>query len=125
MAFKVTKQDLKKSQLCPPGMHNFTLITVKESYLKPNGVTVQETEFETDAGYIVKVFFNSTVMTNLFEFVAAADKITFDLTTFEDMEIELKDYIGKKVSGSVSHETREGKTYAGIDNFYQEGKVPF
>lgn len=126
MAFKVTAQDLKKSQICPPGMREFTLVTVKESYIKQaNGVTVQETEFESTDGYTVKVFFNSAVLSNLFEFVAAADKVTFDPANFADREIELKDYIGKKVAGSVSHTVREGKTYPGIDNFYQEGKVPF
>lgn len=126
MAFKVTKSDLKKSILCPVGMHVFTLVTVEEMYLKPNGNSVQKCDFETDAGYTVPVWFNSVVMSNLFEFVAAADKVTFDLEKFEDMTIELKDYKGKKVAGSVSHrKTDDGKIVAQIDNFYEDGKVPF
>lgn len=126
MAFKVTKADLKKSILCPVGMHNFTLTVVEEMYIKPSGVSVQKCDFETDAGYTVSVWFNSTVMTNLFEFVVAADKITFDLEKFEEMNIELKDYKGKKVSGSVSHrKTDDGKLVSQIDNFYEDSKVPF
>lgn len=126
MAFKVTKSDLKKSILCPVGMHDFTLVVVEEPYLKPSGISVQKCDFETESGYSVPVWFNSVVMSNLFEFVAAADKITFDLEKFEDMIIELKDYKGKKVTGSVSHrKTDDGKVVAQIDNFYESGKVPF
>lgn len=126
MAFKLTKSDLKKSALCPPGMHPFTLVAVEEPYVSAKGVTVQKCDFETDSGYSVSVWFNSAVMSNLFEFVAAADKVKFDLDKFEAMEIELKDYKGKKVSGSVSHrKTDDNKVVAQIDNLYEDGKVPF
>jgi hypothetical protein len=126
MSFKVTKNDLKKSILCPVGMHSFTLVNVEAQYLKPNGVSVQKCDFETESGYSVSTWFNSSVMANLFEFVAAADKVTFDLEKFEEMEIKLEDYKGKKVSGSVSHrKTDDGKLVSQIDNFYEEGKVPF
>lgn len=126
MAFKVTKSDLKKSILCPVGMHLFTLVAVEEPYLKTNGCTVQKCDFESDKGYSVSVWFNSTVMANLFDFVAAADKVTFDLEKFEDTAIELKDYKGKQVTGSISHrKLDDGKLVAQIDNFYEEGKVPY
>lgn len=124
--FKLTKTDLKKSAICPPGMHALTLITVDEPYKKPSGIEVQKCEFETDNGHVVPVWFNSTVMTNLFEFVAAADKVAFNVETFTDTEVDLKDYKGKKVAGSVSHrKTDDGKIVAQIDNFYEDGKVPF
>lgn len=126
MAFKVTKQDLKKSITCPPGYHSFTLVNLEEPYVKPSGISVQKAEFESSAGYVVPTWFNSTVMANLFEFVAAADKVKFDMESFEDTEIELKNYLGKKVAGSVSHrKTDDGKIVAQIDNFYEDGKVPF
>jgi hypothetical protein len=130
MSFKLTKSDLKKSVLCPPGMHSFTLTTIDEPYLKTakNGTatTVQKCDFETNEGYTVSVWFNSVVMQNLFEFVAAADKVAFKLEDFTDTDVELKDYLNKKVSGSVSHrKTDDGKIVAQIDNFYIDGKVPY
>lgn len=126
MAFQVTKKDLIKSQKCPPGMHIFELITVDEPYLKDNGVTVQKCEFESDTGHIVPVWFNSSVMDNMFEFVQAADKITLNPETMGEMEIELKDYLHKKVAGMVSHgPDKNGKIQHQIDNFYNADKVPF
>lgn len=127
MGFKLTKTELKKTALCPPGMRDLTLITVEEPYIKPaNGCKVQKCEFESKDGYILPVWFNDSVMANLFEFVAAADKVTFDMDKFEDTDVELKEYIGKEVVGSISHrKTDEGKIVTQIDNFYQTGKVPF
>lgn len=126
MAFKLTKSDLKKSVLCPVGMHTFTLVNLGEPYLSAKGTSVQQAEFETDAGYSVSTWFNDKVTSNLFEFVAAADKVTFKIEDFTETEVELKDYKGKKVCGSVSHrKTDDGKIVAQIDNFYEEGKIPF
>lgn len=127
MSFKMTKADLKKSALCPPGMHAATLIEVEAAYVKPdNGNTVQKCDFETDAGYVISAWFNAKMMASLFEFVQAADKVTFNLETMEDMSIELKEYKGKRVTISVSHvKNKDGKINAQIDNFYEEGKIPF
>lgn len=126
MSFKLTKGDLQKSVLCPVGMHTFTLTVVEEPYVSGKGASVQKCDFETDAGYTVSTWFNDKVMQNLFEFVAAADKVTFKLEDFVETKVELKDYKGKRVCGSVSHrKTDEGKIVSQIDNFYEEGKVPF
>jgi hypothetical protein len=129
MGFKLTKADLKKSALCTPGMHSFTLVKVNEPYLKEgkNGpTTVQQCDFESAEGYVVPVWFNTVVMSNLFEFVAAADNVVFDMEKFEDVDIELKDYVGKKVAASVSHRVdNNNKPQAQIDNFYSADKVPF
>ena len=126
MSFTLTKTDLKKSALCPPGLAPITLVAVEESYLKPNGVTVQKCDFETDKGYIVPVWFNDKVPTNMIEYVQAADKITFDLENMSDFSFNPKEYIGKTCVGNISHrKTDDGKVVAQIDNFYETGKVPF
>lgn len=126
MGFKLTKDDLKKSALCPPGIHNFTLVNIEEPYVKPNGNTVQKCDFETDNGYVIPVWFNANMISSIFDFVAAADKVTFSLDTFSEMEIDLKNYKGKRVSGNVSHRADDNnKPQAQIDSFYAEGKVPF
>jgi hypothetical protein len=130
MSFKLNKEALLKSGLCPPGLIEATLVKVYPPYLKTakNGeaMTVQQADFETKKGYTVATWFNSIVMTNIFEFVAAADKVTFDPDTFADVDIELKDYVGKEVVISVAHgKTDAGRIVAQIDNFYQTGQVPF
>jgi hypothetical protein len=126
MAFNLTKKDLKKSATCPPGMHPATLIKVEEPYVKDNGNTVQKCEFETDSGYIIPTWFNANMTSSIFEFVAAADKITFDIDKFSDITVELKDYKDKKVAISISHRKGDdGRIMASIDNFYEDGKVPF
>jgi hypothetical protein len=128
MAFKPTKDDLKKSQKCPPGMHLGELVEVEEEYVSDKGATVQKCWFETNKGYQIPVWFNDKVMSNLFEFVEAADKIKLDMDTIEDMPpIDLKNYLHKPVAFSVSHNKSEkdGKIYTQIDNFFSADKVPF
>lgn len=130
MSFKLNKEQLLKSGLCPPGLTKSTLVKVYEPYLKDSKqgpMTVQQVDFETEKGYTIPYWFNSVVMGSLFEFVAAADKVTFNPDTMEDMDIDLKDYLHKEVVISVSHakSEKDGKIRAQIDNFYQEGKVPF
>ena len=129
MSFKLNKEALLKSGLCPPGLTEATLVKVYPEYLKESKqgpMTVQQLDFETKKGYTVPTWFNSVMMGNLFEFVAAADKVVFDPDTFAEVEIELKDYVGKEVVISVSHgKTKEGRVVAQIDNFYMVGQVPF
>lgn len=126
MSFKVTPQDVKKSQKCSPGMHIFTLVAVEEPYLSEKGNTVQKCDFESDKGYVVSKWFNNVFMGDLVEFVECADDINIDPEKMSDMDIELKDYIGKKVAGSVSHgKDKNNKMQANIDNFFSAKKVPF
>lgn len=127
MAFKVTAEDLKKSIKCPPGMHLAKLVTVEAPYFNEKQTEVQRVDFETDKGYSVPYWFNNKMTSSIFEFVQAADKVTFTPETMQEMEIELADYVGKEVAISVSHNKSEkdGKINCQIDNFYQAGKVPF
>jgi len=125
MPFTVNKQDLKKSQKCPPGMHLFTLTEVEDEYFNEKGTKVQRVDFESDGGYIVPYWFNDKFSSNLLEFIQAADGITLDMN-MEDLDIDLKDYKGKKVAGSVSHvKDKNNKIQAQIDNFFSPDKVPF
>jgi hypothetical protein len=124
--FKVTKEDLKKSQKCPVGMHVGTLVEVEEQYFNEKGTSVQKCVFETDAGYQVPVWFNDKVMSNLIEFVEAADKIKLDMATMADMDIRLENYKGRRVAFSVSHQKdKNNKMQSQIDNFFNADKVPF
>lgn len=128
VAFKPTKQDLQKSQKCPPGMHLAELVEVEEEYVsEKSGATVQKCVFETNAGYQVPVWFNDKVMTNLFEFVEAADNIKLSMDTIDDMPpIDLKNYLHKKVAISVSHvKNDKNQIFPQIDNFFAADKVPF
>lgn len=126
MAFSITKEDLKKSQKCPAGMHFATLVEVEEPYKSEKGVEVQKCVFETDKGYSVPVWFNDAVLANLIEFIGAADKVTFDLETMATMNIDLKKYKGKRVALSVSHvKDKNGKVQSQIDNFFNSDRVPF
>lgn len=126
MSFTLTKQDLKKSALCPPGMKLFTLVEVEPQYVSKKGTSTQKCDFESDEGYVVPTWFNAAVLNNLFEFIAAADHITFDMEKMETISVKLEDYKGKRVAGSVSHrKTDDGKIVAQIDNFYDADKVPF
>ena len=129
MSFKLSKEKLLASGLCPPGLTKATLVKVYEPYVKESKqgpMTVQQADFETEKGYTVPTWFNSVVMNTIFEFVAAADKVVFDPDTFKDTEVELKDYVGKEVVISVAHgKTDKGRVVAQIDNFYVEGQVPF
>lgn len=124
--FKLNKESLLKSAICPPGMTKGELVKVGEQYVSAKGATVQQADFETEKGYSVSVWFNDKVMANLFEFVAAADKVTFDPDNMQETEIDLKDYLHKPVVFNVSHrKTDDGKVVAQIDNFYSADKVPF
>lgn len=125
MAFDVTKEDLKKSQKCPVGMHLATLVEVEDEYLNEKGTNVQKCEFETDKGHIVPYWFNDKMVSAVLEFIAAADDIVL---TEENMpsRIDLKDYKGKRVAISVSHtKDKNNKLQAQIDNFFSASKVPF
>lgn len=126
MPFELTPEDLKRSQKCPPGMHIFTVTAVDEEYLNDNGTTVQRMEFESDKGYMVSTWFNNKFQSSVIEFVQAADKITFTEESIKNVKINLKDYLGKKVAGSVSHrKDNNNKIQAQIDNFFSADKVPF
>lgn len=125
MAFKPTADDLKRSQKCPAGMHIATLTEVQDEYLKENGNTVQEVDFETDKGYIVKHWFNAKMMQDIIAFVQAADNVTFTEESLPD-NLDLKEYKGKKVCISVSHaKDKNNKVQAQIDDFFSADKVPF
>jgi hypothetical protein len=103
-----------------------TLIEVEEPYVNDKGTTVQRANFETDAGHVVPKWFNDAVLRDLIEFVEAADHVKFDMETMEDLPIELKNYIGKKVAISVSHvKDKNNKVQAQIDNFFSADSVPF
>lgn len=122
MAFEVTKDDIKKSQKCPPGMHIATLVSVEKEYLNEKGTTVQRVDFDTDGGYSVPYWFNDKMTSSLIEFAEAADNVKLDA----DTSIELMDYKGKKVCLSVSHaKDKNNKIQAQIDNFYPSDKVPY
>lgn len=124
--FNLTKEDLQKSQKCPPGMHIATLTEVEEPYISPkSGCDVQKVVFETSKGYSVPNWFNSTVLGPLFEFIEAADNIKFDVDNMKEISVDLKKYIGKKVCISVSHRKEDGKVYAQVDSFFSADKVPF
>jgi hypothetical protein len=126
MSFKLNKEGLLKSATCPPGLTKFTLVVVEEPYVSKKGATVQKCDFESEKGYTVSVWFNSAVMGNLYEFVEAADDAKFDPTKMGEIDLNLKEYIGKEVVGSVSHRKDDnGKVQAQIDNFYTVDKVPF
>ncbi len=129
MSFKLNKEVLLKSGLCPPGLTKATVVKVYEPYIKESKsgpMTVQQIDLETEKGYTVPTWFNSVMMGNLLEFVAAADKVVFNPDTMEEVDVDLKDYNGKEVVISVSHgKTKEGRVVAQIDNFYTEGQVPF
>lgn len=126
MAFKLTAEDLKKSAKCPVGMHLATLVAVDEPYLNDKGTEIQKADFETDQGYSVPKWFNDKFISDLFEFVEAADKIKFDANNFKETELDLRNYKGKKVAISVSHQKdKNNKVQAQIDNFFSADKVPF
>lgn len=130
MSFQITKEVILKSGLCPPGLTPATLVKVYEPYIKESKqgpMTVQQVDFETDKGYTIPMWFNSVVMGNLIEFVAAADKVQFNPDTVQTVDIELKEYVGKEIVLSISHgkSEKDGKVRAQIDNFYETGKVPF
>jgi len=123
-SFKVTKDDIAKSQKCPPGMHIAELTLVGEEYLKDNGNTVQECEFTTTSGHNMRYWFNAKMVSSIIEFVCAADKV--EPAALEDKDINLKEYVGKKVCISVSHgKDKNNKIQAQIDNFFSADKVPF
>jgi hypothetical protein len=126
MAFKITKDKLKQSVMCPVGTHLMTLIEVEDEYISAKGTNVQPALFETDSGYQIKTWFNDAVMRQLIEFVEAADNIKFNMEKMEDVSINLKEYVGKRVAGVVSPGTdKNGKPVVQIDNFYSAEKVPF
>jgi len=127
VAFKITKDDLKKSQKLVPGMHIVTLTQVEEPYFNEKGTAVQKVEFETDKGVVQPYWFHQTDMglRSLIEFIEAADDIKLD-SELPDTDIELRNYIGKKVCIATSMgKDKNGKNQINIDNFYSAKKVPF
>lgn len=126
MAFDLTPEDLKKSQKCPPGMHMMTVREVGDEYFNDNQTTVQQMDLETDKGYFVSTWFNNKFKSNIIEFVEAADRIKFTDESIKNVKIDLKNYVGKTVVGSVSHrKDKNNKIQAQIDNFFSSDKVPF
>lgn len=126
MAFKIDAEDLKKSQKCPVGMHIATLTEVGKPYFNDKQTEIQQCFFETEKGYTTPYWFNNKMVSSILEFVQAADKVTFDAATMAEMDIELSDYIGKKVAISVSHiKDKNGKLQSQIDNFFNSEAVPF
>lgn len=139
MSFKPTKKDLQRSAICPVGMHLVTAVAVGKEYLNEGGTQVQQVDFETSEGYIVPKWFWYSVKKQMLDpdvlkFVQAADNMTFDLEKISDdgegedalPEIELKDYEGKKVAISVSHQKdKNGKVQPNIDEFFTADSVPF
>lgn len=128
MGFKPTKKDLQRSALCPVGMHLFTVVSTEKPYLNEKGTKIEKVDFETNEGYLVPIWFNDKMLDSLLKFVEAADNIRFDLEKDGDNlpEIELRDYVGKKVAGSVSHrKDNDGKPKAQIDEFFTADSVPF
>lgn len=123
MAFTIEKDDIKKSQKCPPGIHKATLTLVEDVYYNEKGTEIQKCEFETEEGYIVPVWFNNKMLGPIIEFVEAADKVKLT----EDTSVDLKKYEGTgKVCISVSHiKDKNNKIQAQIDNFFSADKVPF
>jgi hypothetical protein len=108
-------------------MHLGELIEVEEEYISEKGAQVQKCSFETKAGYLVPVWFNDKVMTNLFEFIEAADNVKLNMDTIDDMPpINLKEYLHKPVAFSVSHvKNDKNQIFTQIDNFFSADKVPF
>lgn len=127
MAFDVTPQDLKKSQKCPPGMHIAAITECEEPYYSEKNILTQKVWFETQKGYTIATWFNASVQANQIEFMEAADKVKFDMDSFKGTSFDPKNYIGKPVCISVSHQKsqKDGKIYAQIDNFFSADKVPF
>lgn len=126
--FDITKDDLKKSQLCPVGLHLFTVVEVEDEYENAKGTTVQKVNFESEKGYQISYWFNDAMLSSVIEFISAADNINLDMETFAGMQVNLKDYVGKKFAGNVVHEKRKdggNKVNAVIENFYSADKVPF
>ena len=133
MSFKPTKKDLQRSAICPVGMHLVTAVSVGKEYLNDSGTQVQQVDFETTDGYIIPKWFWYSVKKQMLDpdvlkFVQAADNITFDMEKDGDNlpEIELKDYEGKKVAVSVSHQKdNNGKVQPNIDEYFTADSVPF
>ena len=106
-------------------MHLATLTSVEDEYQNDKGTNIQKCDFETDSGYTIPKWFNDGFMSDLIEFVEAADNIKFDPEN-TDTDIDLHDYVGKKVAIQVSHgKDKNNKIQAQIDNFYTADKVPF
>lgn len=125
MAFEFDKKDFKKSQKAPPGMYIATLIIVEEPYYNDKGTSIEKATFETDNGYEVPFWFNDKMPGLVYEFIGAADSITFNEDNVPT-NIDLKEYVGKKVAISVSHKKdKNNKIQAQIDNFFSASKVPF
>lgn len=123
MAFKPTKKDYLKAQLCPVGMRLLTLTDVEKPYLNDKGTEIQKCDFEDSEGYIISNWFNDKMLDTLINFVESADNVKLDP---ENMPvIELRDYIGKKVAASISHRKVDDKMRTSIDEFYTADKVPF
>jgi hypothetical protein len=128
MAFKLNKDVLAKSAKCPTGMHIATLTEVEDTYFSEKGTEVQKANFETDKGYNIPMWFNGSDMGlgQILEFVQAADDVTFTADNMAELDINLKEYVGKKVCLSVSHgKDKNNKVQAQIDNFFSAKKVPF
>lgn len=125
MPFGFTKDDFKKAQKCPPGMHLATLTEVEDEYMNEKGTNIQKANFETDNGYIVPYWFNDKMPGPVFEFIGAADNITITEDNMPE-RINIKDYLHKRVAISVSHvKDKNNKIQAQIDNFFSADKVPF
>lgn len=124
MAFNFSKDDFRKSQKCPAGMHIATLVEVEEPYIKDNGNEVQKCWFETSAGHQVPYWFNKNMPGPVFEFTGAADNVVFTEENAPE-NIELKEYKGKRVAISVSHRQTDKGIMPNIDAFYSADKVPF
>jgi hypothetical protein len=123
--FKVTKEDVKKSAICPPGMHISTVISVEEPYYNDNKTLVQRMDLETASGHTLIKFFNNKFTSDIIEFVQAADNIVLG-DDMGDMDVDLADYIGKKIAVAVSHgKDKNDKIQAQVVNFYPADKVPF
>lgn len=124
MSFQVSKQDIKKSQRCPQGMNIFTLVTVDDAYTNAKGTMVQKADFESEDGYCVSFWFNDKMLGMIIEFVAAADDV--DAMGIDAGDIELKDYLDKKVAAMIVHSKDDkGKLQASIENFFSTSKIPF
>lgn len=109
-------------------MHLGFLAEVEDEYISDSKskCTVVPCTFETDAGFQVKVWFNDAVMSNLIEFIEAADNFKINMDNVDQLPaINLKDYIGKRVAFSVSHvKDKNNKIQAQIDNFFSADKAP-
>lgn len=107
-------------------MRVFTLVATGKPYKNEKGTTIEQADFESDDGYIVPFWFNDKMMGEVLKFVQAADGITFD-TEGEDLpEINIKDYIGKKVACEIVHgKDNNNKTVAQISDWFTADSVPF